>query len=249
MATANSAALAAPALPMAKVATGMPLGICTMLCSESTPCKCLLATGTPSTGTVVLAASMHVHHAAYDLVAQTQPFRGNHRSTRAGLAVIADLQPHTAGVTAPLDADKSASGGVLQGVINKVAQGQFQQQRMGEYLQPIFALHAERVSAFPGVLRATGHDLPGKRAQVQPLHLLLQVGAAGPRQREQLGDDMGSPQVMAYTSPLCTMLRRSRWPSACSSAVSRSALVSISRGRTLRYSAILRCVARRGVSA
>ena len=29
--TANSAALAAPALPMAKVATGTPLGICTML--------------------------------------------------------------------------------------------------------------------------------------------------------------------------------------------------------------------------
>ena len=31
MATANSAALAAPALPIAKVATGTPLGICTML--------------------------------------------------------------------------------------------------------------------------------------------------------------------------------------------------------------------------
>ena len=30
MASANSAALAAPASPMAKVATGMPLGICTM---------------------------------------------------------------------------------------------------------------------------------------------------------------------------------------------------------------------------
>ena len=58
MATANSAALEAPALPMAKVATGMPLGICTMLCSESTPCRCLPATGTPSTGTGVLAASM-----------------------------------------------------------------------------------------------------------------------------------------------------------------------------------------------
>jgi hypothetical protein len=58
MATANSAALAAPAVPMAKVATGMPLGICTMLCSESTPCRWRLATGTPSTGTVVLAASM-----------------------------------------------------------------------------------------------------------------------------------------------------------------------------------------------
>ena len=41
-----------------KVATGTPLGICTMLCSESTPCRCRLATGTPSTGTTVLAASM-----------------------------------------------------------------------------------------------------------------------------------------------------------------------------------------------
>ena len=57
-ATANSAALAAPAVPMANVATGMPLGICTMLCSESTPERCLLATGLPSTGTVVLAANM-----------------------------------------------------------------------------------------------------------------------------------------------------------------------------------------------
>ena len=36
----------------------MPLGICTIECSESTPCRCRLATGTPSTGTVVLAASM-----------------------------------------------------------------------------------------------------------------------------------------------------------------------------------------------
>jgi hypothetical protein len=50
--------LAAPAAPIAKVATGMPLGICTMECSESTPCRWRLATGTPSTGTVVLAASM-----------------------------------------------------------------------------------------------------------------------------------------------------------------------------------------------
>src|SRR5471030_3190989 len=58
MATANSAALAAPATPMAKVATGMPLGIWTMECSESTPLRCLPATGTPSTGTTVLAASM-----------------------------------------------------------------------------------------------------------------------------------------------------------------------------------------------
>jgi hypothetical protein len=58
MATANSAALAAPATPMAKVATGMPLGICTMLCRESTPDSAFAGTGTPSTGTTVLAAIM-----------------------------------------------------------------------------------------------------------------------------------------------------------------------------------------------
>ena len=51
-------ALAAPASPMAKVATGMPFGICTMESSESTPDRALDCTGTPSTGTVVLAASM-----------------------------------------------------------------------------------------------------------------------------------------------------------------------------------------------
>src|SRR3989338_3960682 len=56
MATANNPALAAPASPMAKVATGMPLGICTMDNNESCPCRCLEGTGTPSTGTVVLAA-------------------------------------------------------------------------------------------------------------------------------------------------------------------------------------------------
>ena len=37
MATASSAALVAPALPMASVPTGTPAGICTMESSESTP--------------------------------------------------------------------------------------------------------------------------------------------------------------------------------------------------------------------
>ena len=64
MATANNAAFAAPAVPIANVATGMPLGICTIECSESTPLKWRLATGTPSTGTVVLAASMPGRRAA-----------------------------------------------------------------------------------------------------------------------------------------------------------------------------------------
>ena len=58
MAAANSAALAAPAAPMAKVATGTPLGICTMDSSESMPFSALLVTGTPSTGMRVLAAVM-----------------------------------------------------------------------------------------------------------------------------------------------------------------------------------------------
>ena len=57
-ATANNAALVAPASPMANVATGTPAGICTIECRESTPARCFDATGTPSTGTVVLAASM-----------------------------------------------------------------------------------------------------------------------------------------------------------------------------------------------
>ncbi len=43
---------------MAKVATGTPLGICTIDSSESCPARCLLGTGTPSTGSVVFEASM-----------------------------------------------------------------------------------------------------------------------------------------------------------------------------------------------
>src|SRR5690606_17343976 len=57
-AAANRPALAAPAAPMAKVATGTPFGICTMDRSESRPCRCLDGTGTPSTGTVVMEATM-----------------------------------------------------------------------------------------------------------------------------------------------------------------------------------------------
>ena len=41
----------------ATVATGMPLGIWTMESRESLPDRALDCTGTPSTGTVVLAAS------------------------------------------------------------------------------------------------------------------------------------------------------------------------------------------------
>jgi hypothetical protein len=48
------------------------------------------------------------------------------------------------------------------------------------------------------------------------------------------GEPMGSPQVMAYTSPVCTMPRFFKCFSASARAVSRSALVSISSGRTLR---------------
>ena len=53
MATAKSAALTAPASPMANVATGMPPGICTMASRESNPCKCLDGIGTASTGKAV----------------------------------------------------------------------------------------------------------------------------------------------------------------------------------------------------
>ena len=56
--TANNPALAAPASPIANVATGIPFGICTMEYSESCPAKCFDGTGTPSTGRVVLLAIM-----------------------------------------------------------------------------------------------------------------------------------------------------------------------------------------------
>src|SRR5688572_5096175 len=52
-ATAKSAALAAPASPIANVATGIPFGICTVERSESRPWRCLDGIGTPSTGSVV----------------------------------------------------------------------------------------------------------------------------------------------------------------------------------------------------
>src|SRR6185503_14753974 len=58
IATANSAAFAAPASPIAKVATGTPLGIWTMERSESSPFRCRVGIGTPRTGRVVLAASI-----------------------------------------------------------------------------------------------------------------------------------------------------------------------------------------------
>ena len=58
MATASNAALAAPGLPMASVATGTPFGIWTMDSRESMPCKQVDGTGTPNTGTIVLAASI-----------------------------------------------------------------------------------------------------------------------------------------------------------------------------------------------
>src|ERR1700737_1451511 len=47
IAAANSAAFFAPAAPMAKVATGMPLGIWAIDSNESVPFKTLYYTGTP----------------------------------------------------------------------------------------------------------------------------------------------------------------------------------------------------------
>ena len=58
MAAASNAALVAPAAPMAKVATGIPAGICTMESSESMPFSAFDCTGTPNTGRLVLAAVM-----------------------------------------------------------------------------------------------------------------------------------------------------------------------------------------------
>src|SRR5204862_8069915 len=58
MAAAQSAALAAPAAPIANVATGTPAGICTIDSSESSPPSDFDCTGTPSTGRRVLAAVM-----------------------------------------------------------------------------------------------------------------------------------------------------------------------------------------------
>src|SRR2546429_1470057 len=58
IAAAHSAALVAPAAPIANVATGTPAGICTMDSSESSPPRDFDCTGTPSTGRIVLAAVM-----------------------------------------------------------------------------------------------------------------------------------------------------------------------------------------------
>src|SRR5947207_13073854 len=58
IAAAHSAALVAPAAPIANVATGTPAGICTMDNSESSPPRDFDCTGTPSTGRMVLAAVM-----------------------------------------------------------------------------------------------------------------------------------------------------------------------------------------------
>jgi hypothetical protein len=58
IAAARIAALAAPDTPIARVPTGTPRGICTIDSSESTPRSVLLSTGTPSTGSIVIAASI-----------------------------------------------------------------------------------------------------------------------------------------------------------------------------------------------
>ena len=56
IAAASSAALIAPARPIASVPTGTPAGICTIESSESTPLSAADSTGTPSTGRSVFAA-------------------------------------------------------------------------------------------------------------------------------------------------------------------------------------------------
>src|SRR5207249_9423570 len=58
MAAASSAALIAPALPMASVATGTPAGIWTIDSRLSSPFRACDSTGTPSTGSGVSEASI-----------------------------------------------------------------------------------------------------------------------------------------------------------------------------------------------
>src|SRR5690606_13754449 len=55
---ASRAALIAPARPIASVPTGTPPGICTIDSRLSRPCSARLSTGTPSTGSVVIEATM-----------------------------------------------------------------------------------------------------------------------------------------------------------------------------------------------
>ena len=56
MEAAQTAALVAPATPIANVATGMPAGICTVDSSESIPFSDVEGIGTPITGRIVCAA-------------------------------------------------------------------------------------------------------------------------------------------------------------------------------------------------
>ena len=56
MRTASSPAFRAP--PIETVATGTPAGICTMDSSESMPSRYFNGTGTPITGSGVIAATM-----------------------------------------------------------------------------------------------------------------------------------------------------------------------------------------------
>jgi len=65
------AAFLAP--PTATVATGMPLGICTVLSSASSPPRPPEATGTPMTGSTVLAATAPARCAAMPARAITAP--------------------------------------------------------------------------------------------------------------------------------------------------------------------------------
>lgn len=58
MEAASNAALIAPALPIAKVATGIPAGICTIESKESRPLRACDWMGTPNIGNDVLAANI-----------------------------------------------------------------------------------------------------------------------------------------------------------------------------------------------
>src|SRR5579871_1980812 len=70
MAMARRAALTAPALPTARVPTGMPPGIWAVERSESSP-RSLLSMGTPKTGSTVWAAQTPARWAAPPAAAMT----------------------------------------------------------------------------------------------------------------------------------------------------------------------------------
>ena len=119
------------------------------------------------------AAALLVHDPSDNLVPQPQTFTRRGRRLRAAAvlrrAIVTDLQPRPARVASPLNADGRAARRVLQGVVDQVAQGQLQQQRMRLDLQPFDTLHTERVPTFP------------RRLGVALARVPIRCGCCGPK--------------------------------------------------------------------